>query len=85
MKGARPGWTRIATYSLISTIAIGFVLFFAIPDSRWIAGVVLGVGLLEAAFLALVLPRLTGEEDGAEILDGDWGQAPPSGPDEPTS
>ena len=79
----RPAWGRIAAYSLVSTVAIAVVLFFALSDDRWIAGAVLGLGVIEAAFLALVLPRLTGAEEATPIRDGDWGVPPPSESAEP--
>ena len=79
----RPNWGRIATFSLISTIVIAAVLYFAIPDSRWIAGVVLALGVIEAVFLLLVMPRLSGAEEDVPIRDGDWGVAPPAEPADP--
>ena len=74
----RPNWGRIATFSLISTIVIAAVLYLAIPDSRWIAGVVLALGVIEVAFLLLVMPRLSGAEEDVPIRDGDWGVPPAS-------
>ena len=78
----RQNWGRIAAFSLTSTLIVATVLFFVLDDSRWVAGVVLGLGLVEAAFLLLVMPRLTGAED-VPIRDGDWGVPPPSEPAEP--
>ena len=74
----RPNWGRIATFSLISTIVIAAVLYYAIPDSRLIAGAVLALGVIEAAFLLVVVPRLSGAEEDLPIRDGDWGVPPPS-------
>ena len=79
----RPNWGRIATVSLISTIVIAAVLYFAIPDSRWIAGAVLALGVIEAALLLVVVPRLSGAEEDVPIRDGDWGVPPPSEPVDP--
>jgi hypothetical protein len=78
----RPNWGRLAIFSLITTLLIAIVLFFVLDESRWVAWAVLGLGLFDAAFLALVMPRLTGAEDDVPIQDGDWGVAPPSEPAE---
>jgi membrane protein YdbS with pleckstrin-like domain len=80
---SRPNWGRIATFSLIGTIVIAAVLYFAIPGSRWIAVVVLALGVIEAALLLLVMPRLSGAEEDVPIRDGDWGVATPSEPADP--
>ena len=82
MTRQQPNWGRIATFSLISTIVVAVILFFALEDD-WIAGVVLGLGVVEAAFLLLVMPRLTGRETQTPIRDGDWGVPPPSEPSPP--
>jgi len=78
----RANWGRIAAVSLTSTLVVAAVLYFMLDDSRWVAGVVLGLGILEAAFLVLVMPRWTGAEE-VPIRDGDWGVPPPSEPAEP--
>lgn len=80
---SRPSWGRIATFSLISTILVAVVLYLAIPDSRWIAGVVLALGVIEAVFLLLVMPRVSGAEEDVPIRDGDWGVPPASDPADP--
>ena len=74
----RQNWGRIALFSLTSTVILAAILFFVLDDTRWVAGVVLGLGVLEAIFLALVMPRFTGAE--TPIVDGDWGVPPPSEP-----
>ena len=79
----RPNWGRLAIISLITTLLPAIVLFFILDDKRWVAGAVLGLGLFDAAFLALVMPRLTGAESDVPIRDGDWGVAPPSEPVDP--
>jgi outer membrane biosynthesis protein TonB len=81
----RANWGRLAVFSLISTLVIAAVLWFVLDDSRWVAGVVLGLGLIEAAFLLLVMPRLSGQEETVPIQDGDWGVPPPSEPAEPAA
>ena len=75
-------WGRIAALSLTSTVILATILFFVLDSSRWVAGVVLGLGILEAAFWLLVMPRLAGAEE-VPIRDGDWGVPPPSEPAEP--
>ncbi len=83
MTDGQANWGRIAIYSLISTVVVAAILYFMLDDTRWVAGVVLGLGLLEAGFLALVMPRLSGSEEEVPIRDGDWGVAPPSEPADP--
>ena len=83
MSARQANWGRIAIYSLVSTVVVAAVLYVVLDDTRWVAGVVLGLGLLEAAFLALVMPRLSGAEEEVPIRDGDWGVAPPSEPADP--
>jgi hypothetical protein len=84
MSARQVNWSRLAIFSLISTILIAIVLYIVLDDARWVAGVVLGLGLLEAGFLVLVMPRLAGAEEEAPIRDGDWGVAPPSEPELPS-
>jgi membrane protein YdbS with pleckstrin-like domain len=78
----RPNWGLVAVVSLLSTSVAAVVLYFAIPDSRWIAALVLAFGVVEAVFLVFVMPRLSGAED-VPIRDGDWGVPPPSEPADP--
>lgn len=80
----RANWGRIAAVSLTSSLILATILYFVLDDSRWVAGVVLGLGILEAAFLLLVMPRLAGAEE-VPIRDGDWGVPPPSEPAEPAA
>lgn len=93
MMRQQPDWARIAMFSALTSVVVAAVIFFALPDHRWIAFVVAGLGVLEALFMARVMPFLTRAntsdelaemnataEAEAEILDGDWGVAPPSEP-----
>jgi hypothetical protein len=85
MSARQANWGRIAIYSLISTVVVAATLYLVLDDTRWVAGIVLGLGLLEAGFLALVMPRLSGAEEEVPIRDGDWGVPPPSEPAVPPS
>ena len=76
----RANWGRIAALSLISSLVVAVILYLVLDDTRWVAGAVLALGVLEAVFLALVMPRLSGNERTVPIQDGDWGVAPPSEP-----
>ena len=89
----QPDWGSVARMSALISLVVALVLFFALPDNRWIAFVVAGLGVLEALFMARVMPALArgstsdqlaemnaAAEAEAEILDGDWGVAPPSEP-----
>jgi hypothetical protein len=78
----RANWGRIAAFSLTSSLVLAAILYFVLDGRRWVAGVVLGLGILEAAVLLLVMPRLTGAEE-VPIRDGDWGVPPPSEPADP--
>jgi hypothetical protein len=82
MSARQANWGRVAIYSLISTVVVAAILYLVLDDTRWVAGVVLGLGVLEAGFLALVIPRLSGAEEEVPIQDGDWGVAPRSEPAE---
>jgi hypothetical protein len=81
MTAQRANWGRLAVYSLISTIVIAIALYLILDEHRWVAGIVLGLGAIEAVLFALVLPRFTGAED-VPVKDGDWGVPPSSEPAE---
>ncbi|MDX6587659.1 MAG: hypothetical protein QOI31_2132 [Solirubrobacterales bacterium] len=66
----RTDWSSIGRISVISSLTLAVVLFFALPDDRWIAAVLVGMSILDAFIYALVLPRLTGGgTGGAPSLD----------------
>lgn len=55
-------WGKIARFSLIGTLVAAIVLFFALPDQRWIAALVLGAGLIDLLVIWRVLPALAGSK-----------------------
>lgn len=74
-------WGRIARFSMLGTVLVAVVVFFALPDARWVAAVVLGLGVLDLILFTQVLPALTRSRgEITPIKDGDWGVPPPSGP-----
>ena len=86
----RTDWSTIGRISVLFSLTLAVVLFFALPDDRWIAAVLFGMAILDAVIYTLVLPRLTGNDSGAPSLadlermnaepprpDDDWGKREP--------
>ena len=81
----RTDWSSIGRISVLFSLTLAVVLFFALPDDRWIAGVLVGMAVLDGLIYTLVLPRLTGSETAvapslepeAPRPDDDWGKREP--------
>jgi hypothetical protein len=59
-----PDWGMIGRSAVLTSLVAAIVLFFAIPDQRWIAGVLLGVALLDGLIFWVLVPRLQGGGTG---------------------
>ena len=55
-----PAWGTIARYAVMTSLIAAVVLFFALPDDRWIAAVLVGVAVLDAIIFGWLLPQITG-------------------------
>ena len=60
----RTDWSTIGRISVLFSLTVAVVLFFALPDDRWIAAVLVGMAILDGLIYTLVLPRLTGGGSG---------------------
>lgn len=63
----RPG--GLATITLALGLIAAVVLFFVVPDQRYIAGIVVAITLLDALVMLLVLPRVTSERGVHSEID----------------
>ena len=60
---SRANWNFIGRISVITSLVAAVVVFFALPDERWISAVLVGLAIVDALIYTLVLPRLTGQQD----------------------
>jgi len=82
-------WGLLGRISVTFGLVAAVVVYFAVPDKRWISAVLLGMAILDAFIYGIVLPRLTGssgapslsdleemnaEADRASASDDDWDQ-----------
>jgi len=65
----RNDWGSIGRISVAISLVTAIVLFFALPDQRWISAVVVGLAVLDAIIYGLVLPRLTSTGDAPSLSD----------------
>jgi len=65
----RNDWGSIGRISVAISVVTAVVLFFALPDQRWISAVVVGLAVLDAVIYGLVLPRLTSTGDAPSLSD----------------
>ena len=59
----RTNWSGIGRISVITSLIAAIVVFFVLPDDRWISAVLVGMALVDGLIYTLVLPRLTGQQD----------------------
>jgi len=55
-------WGLIGRISVTLGLVAATVVFFVLPDKRWISAVMVGFAILDALIYGLVIPRLTGSE-----------------------
>ena len=65
----RNDWGSIGRISVAISLVTAVVLFFALPDQRWIAAVMVGLAVLDALIYGLVLPRFTDTGDAPSLAD----------------
>ena len=58
----RTNWGLIGRISVTIGLVSATVVFFALPEKRWISAVMVGVAILDAIVYGLVIPRLVGSE-----------------------
>jgi hypothetical protein len=65
-----PDWGMIGRSAVLTSLVVAVVLFFAIPDQRWIAAVLVGLAVVDALIFWFLMPRLQGGgTGGAPSLD----------------
>ena len=63
----RTDWSSIGRISVLFSLTLAVVLFFALPDDRWISAVLVAMAIVDGLIFTLVLPRLTGSERGGDV------------------
>ena len=58
----RTNWGLIGRISVTIGLVAATVVFFVLPEKRWISAVMVGVAILDAIVYGLVIPRLVGSE-----------------------
>ena len=59
-----PDWGMIGRWAVLSSLIAALVLFFVVPDQRWIAAVFVGVALIDGLIFWVLMPRLQGGGSG---------------------
>ena len=87
-----PDWGMIGRIAVLTSLFAAIILFFAIPDQRWIAAVLVGVAIIDGLIFWVLMPRLQGGMSGAPSLseleqmnaeaewptpDDEWGRRQP--------
>jgi hypothetical protein len=57
-QSARDRLTLVARLSALISLTAAIIVFFALPDKRWISAILLGEAILDTLTFAVVLPRL---------------------------
>ena len=57
----KTNWSAIGRISVLTSLIAAIVVFFVLPDDRWISAVLIGLAIVDGLIYTLVLPRLTGE------------------------
>ena len=65
-----PDWGMLGRTAVLTSLVGAIILFFAIPDQRWIAAVLLGVAIIDGLIFWVLVPRLQSSgTGGAPSLD----------------
>ena len=65
-----PDWGMIGRFAVLTSLVVAVVLFFALPDERWIAAVLVGLAIVDGLIFGFLMPRLqSGGTGGAPSLD----------------
>jgi hypothetical protein len=87
-----PDWRMIGWIAVLTSLVAAVILFFAIPDQRWIAAVFVGVTIIDGLIFWVLMPRLQGGATGGPSLseleemnaeaewptpDDEWGKRQP--------
>ena len=59
-----PDWGMIGRWAVLTSLIAALVLFFVVPDQRWIAAVFVGVALIDGLIFWVLMPRLQGGGSG---------------------
>ena len=59
-----PDWGMIGRFAVLTSLAAAIILFFAIPDQRWIAAVLLGIAVIDGFIFWVLMPQLGGGGTG---------------------
>lgn len=62
-------WGFLATITVICGLILAIVLYVAVPDQRWIAGVVAGFAIVDALLIGAVLPNMLGRRSTSWQID----------------
>ncbi len=55
---ARDRLKLVARWSALISLIAAIIVFFALPEKRWIAAILLGEAILDILTFSIVLPRL---------------------------
>ena len=86
-----PDWGMLGRTAVLTSLVGAIILFFAIPDQRWIAAVLVGVAIIDGLIFWVLVPRLQGGgAGGAPSLsdleqmnaEAQWPTGDPSRPDD---
>jgi hypothetical protein len=69
-----PDWGMMGRAAVLTSLVAAVILFFAIPDQRWIAAVLVGVALIDGLIFWVLMPRLQGEGTGGAPSHSDLEQ-----------
>ncbi|HEY8467570.1 MAG TPA: hypothetical protein VIL04_12285 [Solirubrobacterales bacterium] len=64
-----PRWGFIAAISLIAGLIAAVVLFLALPDQRWIAGLIAAIAIVDAFVFGAILPNSIGKRAAAMTIE----------------
>jgi hypothetical protein len=64
-----PRWGLIATVALIGGLGAAVVVFFALPDQRWIAGLIAAIAIVDAFVFGSILPSSLGKRSAQMTIE----------------
>lgn len=65
----QPRWGFVAAVALVGGLGAAVVLFFALPDQRWIAGLVALIAVVDAFAFGAILPNSMGKRTAQMMIE----------------
>ncbi len=65
----------VARFSAVISLTAAVVVFFAVPDKRWIAAILLAEAVLDVITFGFVLPRVTAKDSAVALTRDEPGPA----------